>query len=270
MFDRIKEDIASVYDRDPAARSNMEILFNYPGLHAIWCQRLANRLWRANWKFLARFISTLARWLTGVEIHPGATIGRRFFIDHGMGVVIGETAEIGDDVTLYHGVTLGGTSWDAGKRHPTLEDGVVVGAGAKILGPIVISKNARVGSNSVVVKEVPEGATVVGIPGRVVNAPQGEDQLKRAKVAQKYGFDAYAVSTDNPDPVAKAIGTMLDHISVMDEKLTSVCTEVSKMGGNVCDKKLPEIEVDSAEFVEAEQEAANKREANLKSFDPII
>ncbi len=270
MFDRIKEDIASVYDRDPAARTNMEILFNYPGLHAIWMQRVANKLWRANWKWLARFVSTIARWLTGVEIHPGATIGRRFFIDHGMGVVIGETAEIGDDVTLYHGVTLGGTSWNAGKRHPTLEQGVVVGAGAKILGPITIRKNARVGSNSVVVKEVPENATVVGIPGRIVNAAEKGKNEKRSAIAQKYGFDAYAVSPDNPDPVASAIGTMLDHISVMDEKLASVCTEVAKMGGNVCDKQLPEIEVDSQEFAEAEQKAAEQREQAIKSFDPII
>ena len=270
MFDRIKEDIASVYSRDPAARSNMEILFNYPGLHAIWCQRLANRLWRANWKWLGRFVSTIARWITGVEIHPGATIGRRFFIDHGMGVVIGETAEIGDDVTLYHGVTLGGTSWNAGKRHPTLADGVVVGAGAKILGPILIGKDARVGSNSVVVKEVPAGATVVGIPGRIVNAPEKGQEEKRSKMAKKLGFDAYAVSLDNPDPVAQAIGTMLDHISVMDEKLTSVCGEVTKMGGNVCEKELPEIEVNSEEFVEAEQKAASQREAGMKSFDPTI
>lgn len=272
MFERIKEDIASVYNRDPAARSNMEILFNYPGLHAIWFQRLAHRLWCSNWKWLARFISTIARWLTGVEIHPGATIGRRFFIDHGMGVVIGETAHIGDDVTLYHGVTLGGTSWNAGKRHPTLEDGVVVGAGAKILGPIKIGKNARVGSNSVVVKEVPEDATVVGIPGRIVNAPTESDQdtKKRRQMAQKYGFDAYAVSPDNPDPVAKAIGAMLDHITIMDEKLASVCSEVTKMGGQVCDKELPVIDVDSKEFVEEGQKAAVQREAGMHAFDPTI
>ena len=185
-------------------------------------------------------------------------------------MVIGETAEIGDDVTLYHGVTLGGTSWNAGKRHPTLEQGVVVGAGAKILGPITIRKNARVGSNSVVVKEVPENATVVGIPGRIVNAAEKGKNEKRSAIAQKYGFDAYAVSPDNPDPVASAIGTMLDHISVMDEKLASVCTEVAKMGGNVCDKQLPEIEVDSQEFAEAEQKAAEQREQAIKSFDPII
>ncbi|NVK23522.1 MAG: serine O-acetyltransferase [Gammaproteobacteria bacterium] len=271
MFERIKEDIASVYSRDPAARNNMEILFNYPGLHAIWFQRIANKLWRRNWKWLARFISTIARWLTGVEIHPGATIGKRFFIDHGMGVVIGETAEIGDDVTVYHGVTLGGTSWSAGKRHPTLSDGVVVGAGAKILGPILIGKNARVGSNSVVVKDVPEDATVVGIPGRIVMANKDTDaKNKRSRIAKKYGFDAYAVATDNPDPVANAIGRMLDHISVMDEKINSVCGEVAKMGGDVCAEHLPNIDIDEPEFVSAEHKAAEKRESKMASFDPEI
>lgn len=273
MFERIKEDIASVYDRDPAARNNLEILLNYPGLHAIWVQRLAHKLWNKNWKSLARFISTLARWLTGVEIHPGATIGRRFFIDHGMGVVIGETAEIGDDVTVYHSVTLGGTSWNGGKRHPTLADGVVVGAGAKILGPILIGKNARVGSNSVVVKEVPENATVVGIPGRVVVNKQDQDQQrheKRSQIAKKYGFDAYAVSPDNPDPVANAIGTMLDHISIMDDKLNTVCSELHKLGADVCDQAIPEIKITEAEFVAAEHKAAEQREASLKAFDPEI
>jgi serine O-acetyltransferase len=271
MFSRIKEDIASVYNRDPAARSNMEILFNYPGLHAIWIQRIAHKLWKRNWKWLARFISTIARWLTGVEIHPGATIGKRFFIDHGMGVVIGETAEIGDDVTLYHGVTLGGTSWNAGKRHPTLSDGVVVGAGAKILGPILIGKNARVGSNSVVVKEVPEDATVVGIPGRiVVNGADKAISEQRSEIAKKYGFDAYAVSPDNPDPVANAIGRMLDHISVMDEKLADVCIEVVRLGGDICPEKLPHIDIKDQEFVEAEQKAAENRTAGYKSFDPEI
>lgn len=271
MFRKIKEDIASVYKRDPAARTNLEIFFNYPGLHAIWFQRVAHKLWKRNWKWLARYISTIARWLTGVEIHPGATIGKRFFIDHGMGVVIGETAEIGDDVTLYHGVTLGGTSWNEGKRHPTLEDGVVIGAGAKILGPIKIGKNARVGSNSVVVKEVPEESTVVGIPARIVASKKDKAaDAKRSQIAEKYGFDAYAVSNDIPDPVAIAIGKMLDHISIMDEKLTSVCDEVCKMGGDICEKELPEIAVDDQEFVEAEKKAAEEREAGSGSFDPQI
>jgi len=218
MFSRIKEDINSVFDRDPAARTSLEVLLNYPGLHAIWIHRLSHKLWKANWKLLARVLSTFSRWLTGVEIHPGAKLGRRFFIDHGMGVVIGETSEIGDDVTLYHGVTLGGTSWNAGKRHPTLEDNVVIGAGAQVLGPITIGKGGKVGSNSVVVKDLPANATAVGIPARIVNGRTnslldkelGEklgaslDKESRDKAAKKFGFDAYAVSADSPDPVAKA------------------------------------------------------------------
>ena len=157
MFERIREDISSVFYRDPAARNTFEVLTAYPGLHALWLHRIARRLWDARLLWLGRMVSHFGRWLTGIEIHPGATIGRRFFIDHGMGVVIGETAEIGDDCTLYHGVTLGGTSWDKGKRHPTLEDGVVIGAGAKVLGPITVGQNARIGSNSVVVRNVPAG-----------------------------------------------------------------------------------------------------------------
>ncbi len=243
MFARIKEDIASVYHRDPAARNNFDVLTNYPGLHAIWLHRLSHKLWRKNWLWLARFISTFARWMTGIEIHPGATIGKRFFIDHGMGVVIGETAEIGDDVTLYHGVTLGGTSWNVGKRHPTLKDGVVVGAGAKVLGPITVGKDAKVGSNSVVIRDVPGGSTVLGIPGRVVSKASTKSASQRDKIAQKYGFDAYAVSPDNPDPVANAIGLMLEHLHLVDSKVEGMCTEINKMGGNVCDKKIPELDL---------------------------
>ena len=159
MFARIKEDIQCVFGRDPAARNRFEVLTAYPGVHAVIVHRFTHYLWNRDLKWLARILSHFARWMTGIEIHPGATIGRRFFIDHGMGVVIGETAEIGDDCTLYHGVTLGGTSWDKGKRHPTLGNDVVVGAGAKVLGPIKLGNGARVGSNAVVVKDVPEGAT---------------------------------------------------------------------------------------------------------------
>jgi len=268
MFSRIKEDIASVFDRDPAARNTFEVLTNYPGLHAIWVHRISHKLWCKNWKWLARTLSTLARWFTGIEIHPGATVGRRFFIDHGMGVVIGGTAEIGDDVTLYQGVTLGGTSWKAGKRHPTLEDNVVIGAGAKILGPITLAKGAKVGSNSVVVKDVPENATAVGIPGRIVNAKKSETDNNREKVAQKFGFDAYAVSSDNPDPVAKAIGRLLDHIHLMDNKVSDLCKEVNRLGGEVCQEALPELKV--GEFEEAEKAAAKRRKEQVESFDPEI
>lgn len=245
MLFGIREDIASVYKRDPAARHFFEVLTNYPGLHAIWFHRISHRLWRWRFKWLARFISTLARWLTGVEIHPGATIGRRFFIDHGMGVVIGETAEIGDDCTLYHGVTLGGTSWKPGKRHPTLKNGVVIGAGAKVLGPITVHENGRIGSNSVVIKNVPAGATMVGIPGRLVTPTRENNNLnkqQRAKLdamAEKFGFDAYAVSPDNPDPVATAIGRLLDHVNIMDERMAELCRTVNQLGGDVCTELTP-------------------------------
>jgi serine O-acetyltransferase len=283
MFTRIKEDINSVFDRDPAARTTFEVLLNYPGMHAIWIHRLSHKLWKLNWKLLARTLSTFSRWLTGVEIHPGATLGRRFFIDHGMGVVIGETAEIGNDVTLYHGVTLGGTSWNAGKRHPTLGDNVVIGAGAQVLGPITIAKGGKVGSNSVVVKKVPENATAVGIPAKIVNAKssgENEDNAfikdqpsangsstktenPRSKAAEKFGFDAYAVSADSPDPVANAIGRLLDHMQLMDVKVASLCKEINHLGGDVCDEKLPELKV--GEFSDDEKEAANKRTGNSTS-----
>lgn len=268
MFSRIKEDIQSVFDRDPAARTTFEVLTNYPGMHAIWIHRLSNKLWRNNWKLIARMLSTFSRWLTGVEIHPGAKLGRRFFIDHGMGVVIGETAEIGDDVTLYHGVTLGGTSWKAGKRHPTLGNNVVIGAGAQVLGPIRIGENGKVGSNSVVVKDLPDNATAVGIPGKIVNTNKnGNDEL-REKTAEKYGFDAYAVSEDNPDPVAKAIGRLLDHVHLMDNKVADLCKEINRMGGEVCQDALPELRV--GEFIEDEAAAAARRRKKIDSFDPEI
>jgi len=220
MFQRIREDIGSVFERDPAARSTLEVLLTYPGLHAVWIHRLSHRLWRWRLKLLARVLSQLTRWFTGIEIHPGATIGNRFFIDHGMGVVIGETAEIGDDCTLYHGVTLGGTSWEKAKRHPTLGKNVVVGAGAKILGPITIGDNARVGSNSVVVKDVPAGATVVGIPGRIVIAKDDANTEKRRAMAEKIGFDAYGQHHGQlPDPVTQALDRILDHLHAVDERL---------------------------------------------------
>jgi len=268
MFSRIKEDIKSVFDRDPAARNTLEVLTNYPGMHAIWIHRLSHKLWKNNWNLLARLISTFSRWLTGVEIHPGATLGRRFFIDHGMGIVIGETAEIGNDVTLYHGVTLGGTSWSAGKRHPTLEDNVVIGAGAQVLGPITIGKGGKVGSNSVVVKDLPANATAVGIPARIVNEKSKSEKEQRDQAAKKFGFDAYAVSADNPDPVAKAIGRVLDHMHLMDNKVADLCKEVNQLGGEVCQEALPELRV--GEFVDDEKAAAKRREMGVASFDPEI
>ncbi len=269
MFSRIKEDINSVFDRDPAARTNLEVILNYPGLHAIWIHRVSHKLWCADWKLLARVLSTFSRWLTGIEIHPGAKLGRRVFIDHGMGIVIGETAEVGNDVTLYHGVTLGGTSWKAGKRHPTLEDNVVIGAGAQVLGPITIGKGGKVGSNSVVVKDLPANATAVGIPGRIVpDKPSKKQGQQRQEAAKKYGFDAYAVSHDNPDPVAKAIGRLLDHVHLMDDRVSTLCKEINTLGGDICDQNLPELSV--GEFVDDEKAAAERRANKVASFDPEI
>ncbi len=244
MLSRFKEDLACVFERDPAARTHLEVALNYPGVHAIWFHRIAHALWTRGWKGLARFISTFSRWLTGIEIHPGASIGRRFFIDHGMGVVIGETALIGNDCTLYHGVTLGGTTWQKGKRHPTLGDNVVVGAGAKVLGPILIDDNARVGSNAVVVKPVPANATVVGIPGRVIEAKvdMSDDQERRRQaIAEKIGFDAYGTSTDMPDPEAHAINCMLDHIQAMDKRMDSLCYSIRQLGVAIDDEGLPTL-----------------------------
>ena len=166
IFERLREDIANVKEKDPAARSALEVLLCYPGLHALFIHRIAHLCWKAGLTVLARWLSHLARFLTGIEIHPGATVGRRVFIDHGMGIVIGETAEIGDDCTLYHGVTLGGTSWKAGKRHPTLERCVIIGAGAKVIGSVRIGSRTRIGANAVVIRDVPDGATAVGVPAR--------------------------------------------------------------------------------------------------------
>lgn len=210
FFATLREDIACVFERDPAARTRFEVLTTYPGVHTLLMHRLAHRLWRRKWRYSARFLSFIARMLTQIDIHPGATIGRRLFIDHGCAVVIGETAEIGDDVTLYHGVTLGGVSWNPGKRHPTLRDGVVVGAGAKILGPITVGKNTRVGANSVVIQDVPDGMTVVGIPGRVVLP-----LTARRITGQGIDLDHHLM----PDPVGKAIACLLERIDVLEARL---------------------------------------------------
>ena len=227
IFRNIREDIASVFDRDPAARSTFEVLTCYPGLHARVLHRLSNTLWHANLKWMARFLSHITRGLTGIEIHPGATIGRRFFVDHGMGVVIGETAEIGDDVTLYHGVTLGGTSWKEGKRHPTLGNGVVVGAGAKILGPIHIGDGAKIGSNAVVVKDVPAGATAAGIPARIL------DEEKKGGG----GFNAYGIGKDQNDPVNMALHGLLGHSVTVDQRIEFILQQLEKMGVRVDEER---------------------------------
>lgn len=207
----IREDIGCVRQRDPAARGQLETLLTYPGIHALIWHRVANRLWLSGWRFPARLLSWLGRFVSNVDIHPGASIGHRFFIDHGACVVIGETAEVGDDVTLYHGVTLGGTSWSPGKRHPTLEAGVVVGAGAKILGPITVGAGSRVGANSVVIENTPPDVTVVGIPARVVRP-----QLSHRRVVGKIDLDHHLM----PDPVGDAIEVLLDRVEFLEARLT--------------------------------------------------
>lgn len=213
MFRTIHDDIQSVLDRDPAARSWLEVLLCYSGLHALWAYRVSHWLWTHNIKLIARMISQFTRWLTGIEIHPGAKIGERFFIDHGMGVVIGETAEIGDCVTLYHGVTLGGTSLEKEKRHPTLEDDVVVGAGAKILGAITIGASSRIGANAVVVKEVPENSVVVGIPGQVVARSQPRPPLP-TRADLEHGR--------LPDTIGDTLTALVKHVQELEKRLEKI------------------------------------------------
>ncbi len=234
MLEQLREDIRVVFDRDPAARSTWEVVTCYPGFHAMVMHRVAHRLWNAGLRWVGRWLAHVARWLTGIEIHPGATIGRRFFIDHGMGVVIGETSVIGDDCTLYHGVTLGGTSWNKGKRHPTLGNNVVIGAGAKVLGPIMLGDGARVGSNAVVVKDVPAGATAVGIPARILDE---ESKLVREEAAERMGFSAYAISADMNDPVVKAIHGLVDHTAHMDGCIAYILEQLEKLGVKVEDER---------------------------------
>ena len=235
MFARLREDIAVVFDRDPAARSRWEVLTCYPGLHAlVWHRAVTNPLWRAGWRWLARWLAHWSRWFTGIEIHPGASIGRRVFIDHGMGIVIGETAEIGDDCTLYHGVTLGGTSWNKGKRHPTLARGVVIGAGAKILGPLLVGDGAKIGCNAVVVRDVPAGATAVGIPARIVTE---DDRNRREAQATKIGFSAYAITGDLNDPVVQAIHRLLDHAAATEDRFNKLVAQLQRDGLDCADAK---------------------------------
>ena len=229
MFETIKEEIQVVFERDPAARSVLETVLTCPGFQAILVHRFNHWLWNQKLFLLARLSAHLVRFLTGIEIHPGATIGRRFFIDHGMGIVIGETSEIGDDCSIYHGVTLGGTTWQKGKRHPTLENNVVVGAGAKILGPVTIGAGARIGCNAVVVKDIPMGATVVGVPGHIVVKKDDMDKTaQREAMAKRIGFDAYAERKDMPDPIQNALDSILDHMHKVDEELSEIKDRLKK------------------------------------------
>ena len=243
MFKSLRQEIDATIARDPAARSALEVVLLYPGFQAVALYRVAHGFWRRDWFLLGRWVSQFARWWTGIEIHPGARIGNRFFIDHGMGVVVGETAEIGDDVTLYHGVTLGGVapsvdseSQREQKRHPTLEDGVIVGSGAQVLGPITVGKEARVGANAVVTKDVSAGRTVVGIPAKVVDAGEPQDA--------KHRFVAYGTPTgDIPDPVARAIDGLLDEVQSLRARLNEI--ESRDGGAGSLEKTGPKVE-DSA------------------------
>src|SRR5574338_230070 len=231
MLKKLRSDIACILERDPAARSTLEVLTCYPGLHAIWIHRVAHALWGAGLSWLARFVSNFGRWATGIEIHPAAVLGRRVFIDHGMGVVIGETAEVGDDCTIYQGVTLGGTSLYRGtKRHPTLGKGVVIGAGAKVLGGFTVGDGAKVGSNAVVVKPVPPGATAVGNPARILEPENGERDAARAQKAEQIGFTAYGVTRDMDDPLAKALHGLLDHAVETDRRLQEILARLEAAG----------------------------------------
>jgi serine O-acetyltransferase len=257
--------IQSVFRRDPAAHSVLEVLTTYPGVHALLMHRIAHRLWRWRLRWIARLWSQLSRFLTGIEIHPGAKIGQRFFIDHGMGVVIGETAEIGDDCTLYHGVTLGGTTWRKEKRHPTLGNNVVVGAGAKILGPIRIGDNARVGSNSVVVKDVPDNATVIGIPAHIVTGSVGANTSHRESIAKKIGFDAYGQTADMADPVAHAVDCMLDHLHLMDKKMKILSEALEKAGISV-NLELPELQVSNLDATAVEEPVEEQNKGRDRRF----
>lgn len=235
MFQRLREDIACIRERDPAARSSWEVLTCYPGLHALVMHRWAHACWRAGFKWLGRFISQVARWVTGIEIHPGAVVGRRVFIDHGMGVVIGETAEVGDECTIYQGVTLGGTSLTKGaKRHPTLGRGVIVSAGAKVLGGFTVGDGARVGSNAVLLQPVPPGATAVGIPARIVE----KSAIQREMAAARMGFSAYGV-TQGDDPVAQAMKGLIDSAAGHEHQIALLWAAIEKLSQGRVDDAVP-------------------------------
>lgn len=246
MFKNLREDVACILERDPAARSKLEVLTCYPGLHAIMAHRLAHRLWVAHFYWLGRFISHLSRMLTGIEIHPGATIGRRVFIDHGFGVVIGETAEIGDDCTIYQGVTLGGTRlYKGAKRHPTLGKGVVVGAGAQVLGGFLVGDGARIGSNAVVVKPVPAHATAVGNPARVIEkdsedqATSSTNSASASSSAPAILIAAYAVDPGAADPLNKVLNELITHVARQDARISNLCQSLEAMGSKVQDTSPP-------------------------------
>jgi serine O-acetyltransferase len=252
MFIRLREDIEAIRERDPAARSAWEVITCYPGFHAVVLHRVAHACWSAGWRWLARFISQFGRFMTGIEIHPGATVGRRVFIDHGMGVVVGETADIGDDCTIYQGVTLGGTSLARGaKRHPTLERGVIVGAGAKVLGGFTVGAEAKIGSNAVVVKPVPAGGTAVGNPARVVmpaavKAAQGERTMERA------AFCAYGITPNADDPVSLAIHGLIDHASTQTQRVDEIIAALEKLGTRIDAMSC----ADSAAFIDLKRLSA--------------
>ncbi|HEX5697060.1 MAG TPA: serine O-acetyltransferase [Rhodoferax sp.] len=235
MFSRLKSDVQCILERDPAARSFWEVLTCYPGVHAVLLHRLAHACWTRNLKWLGRFISHLARFLTGIEIHPGAKIGERVFFDHAMGVVVGETAEIGDDCTIYQGVTLGGTSlYKGAKRHPTLGRGVVVGAGAQVLGGFTVGDGAKVGSNAVVTKPVPAGATAVGNPARII---QAELDVRREEVASKMGFSAYGV-TQNDDPLSQAMRGLIDNAATHEHQIAMIWKAIEQLN---CPRQVASI-----------------------------
>jgi len=232
MFQRLREDIACILERDPAARSRWEVLTCYPGLHALMFHRAAQACWHRGWRWSGRFLSHLGRFFTGIEIHPGATIGRRVFIDHGMGVVIGETAQVGDDCTIYQGVTLGGTSLHRGsKRHPTLGKGVIIGANAQVLGGFTVGDGARVGSSAVVVKPVPPGATAVGNPARILHA---ESEAAREATAEKMGFSAYGI-TQGDDPMAQALKGLIDNAGSTSHQVALLWEALDKLTRRVAD-----------------------------------
>ena len=281
----LQEDVEAVFNRDPAARNSLEVILTYPGIHALILHRGAHCLWQNEQKLAARAVSYGSRIITGIEIHPAAKIGKRFFIDHGVGVVIGETAEIGNDVTLYHGVTLGGVSWNNGKRHPTLEDGVIVGAGAKVLGPFTVGKGAKIGSNAVVVKPVPAGATMVGSAARMISDHHDEkgnpittkvqDAKQQQKAAQAgatadqqetdpssntaraTAFQAYGIDPSSQDPVAEAFAKMLEHIQQSENRLDQLQAAMCKIDPNFCKKEYDKLCLEDLDVIgRADMDAA--------------